>query len=67
MWIEMNPLFREEAEAFRLDFTCEACGNWMPDQDACSILYPHEPHRADFVASRKDGDRIYFCKMFESR
>jgi hypothetical protein len=65
MWIEMNARFREDVARFRLVFTCEQCGNWQPEAQACSILYPTEPHRQATVDKLNDGDRLYFCKMFE--
>jgi hypothetical protein len=66
MWIAMNPRFRDEAERYRLVFTCEQCGNWSPEEEACTILYPTEPHRRSTVDKLQDGERLYFCKMFES-
>ncbi len=65
--IEMNARFRDEARRFDLRFCCEDCANWHPDREACSILYPSEPHRRTHVDQLEDGERLYFCKMYEPR
>lgn len=66
MWIAMSPQFREEAERYRLAFTCEACLHFCPERATCAIQYPPDPHRAERAASLADGERLYFCKMFEA-
>lgn len=65
MWIRMSAEFRQEAERFRLAFTCEGCAHFCPDREACAIQYPTEPHRERQVEALADGERVFFCKMFE--
>ena len=66
MHIRMSETFREERERYRLEFTCEECANWHAEREACSILYPADPHREHTVAATPDGERVYFCKMWEA-
>jgi hypothetical protein len=66
MWILMGPEFRADRERYRLEFTCEDCANYVPEKEACSILFPIEPHKNAYVDALADGERIFFCKMFES-
>jgi hypothetical protein len=61
----MSPGFREQRERYQLAFTCEDCANFVEGK-GCSILFPTEPHRRAYVDALADGERIYFCKMFES-
>ena len=65
MFIEMNARFRAQASAYKLAFTCEACAYWRDDQEACGIFYPHNDHREKTIAHLQEGDRLYFCKMWE--
>lgn len=63
----MSARFRDEHKRFRLACCCEDCASWHEGRQACSILYPSEPHRREHVESLRDGERLYFCKMFEAR
>lgn len=67
MWIEMNQRFRDETEQYRFVFTCQDCDLWLEKEDKCSIHYPTEPHRQETVDATPDGERLYFCKMFEAK
>ena len=58
---------RDEARRFRLAFCCDDCANWHQEKQACSILFPSAPHRREHVEQLDDGERMYFCKMFEAR
>jgi hypothetical protein len=66
MWIVMSPEFKRDVEAHRLVFTCESCAHFCPERGACAVLYPTTPHRAATVEAAADGERIFFCKMFEA-
>jgi hypothetical protein len=66
MHIVMSPRFLEEAERYRLAFTCEECAHFDPESEACAIRYPTADHRRDRVMGAPDGERVFFCKMFES-
>lgn len=61
----MGPKLRKEIRELRLAFTCEECANFAPDEGACSLLYPNDVHRREYVEKLQDGDRVWFCKMFE--
>lgn len=63
----MSARFREEQKRFRLVFSCEDCASFHEGRQACSVLYPTEPHRKAHVEGLEDGERLYFCKMFEAR
>lgn len=66
VWICNDARLREEAKRYRLAFCCEDCANFVPAKEACSILYPTEPHRRASVEALAEGERLYFCKMFEA-
>lgn len=61
----MSEELRRQMERTRLAFCCEECGNFVPEREACSLLYPNHTHRRAFVDALKDGERVWFCKMFE--
>lgn len=67
MWFRMHEGFREEARQTRLAFTCEECEHFSPEDGRCAIFFPTEPHRRATVEQLEDGERVYFCKMFEAR
>lgn len=62
----MSEQFRREAESLRLVFTCEACEHFVPEKEACDLLYPTRPHRQATFDAAQDGDPVSFCKMFEA-
>jgi hypothetical protein len=65
MFTAMSQALRRQIEATRLAFCCEDCANFVPEPERCSLLYPNEDHRRAKVAALKDGERVWFCKMFE--
>ena len=75
MWCVMSAELREEVARYALRFTCEHCANFIDDvkpgpndptgRGACSLLYPTKPHRDATLAATPDGERVFFCKMFE--
>ncbi len=67
MQMVMSEQFRRERAALRLACTCEACEHFVPEQEACDLLYPTPPHRQATFDAAKDGDPVSFCKMFEAR
>lgn len=61
----MNERYRREKEQFNLKESCEDCRHFFKNNSACAMLYPVESHRQESFTMAKDGERIYFCKMFE--
>ena len=61
----MSQELRRQIERTRLAFCCEDCGNFVADTGACSLLYPNDVHRRAFFDALQDGERVWFCKMFE--
>jgi len=57
--------FDEEAERFRLAFTCEECGNFDPLNGDCAHEWPNGEHRRERLAGA--NGEIVFCKEFEAR
>lgn len=62
----MSEELRRQIKTLRLVCCCEDCGNFVPEQAACSLLYPNDVHRQAYVDALRDGERVWFCKMFES-
>lgn len=62
----MSPSFREQRERHRLAFACEDCRHFCEEREECAVRYPTEPHRRATVDALVDGERLYFCKMFEA-
>jgi len=67
MWIEMNDQYRQEKELFRLKECCDDCSHYCEERNKCAVLYPVEPHLKNTFLRAKNGERIYFCKMFEAK
>ena len=65
MYVAMDKNFREEQARFDLRACCEHCAYFGGESAKCAMLYPPEPHREKSFENALDGDRIYFCKMFE--
>lgn len=65
MWIPMTKQFRAEKEKYDLRGCCEECRYYCEQKDKCAMLYPLSPHRKKHFEEAKEGERIYFCKMFE--
>ncbi|MFO7180234.1 MAG: hypothetical protein DIU78_016155 [Pseudomonadota bacterium] len=62
MKTRITPAFREEAERFRLVFTCENCAHFDPESAGCGNGYPTEPHHRVDLVTRSE---LEFCKTFE--
>jgi len=59
---QVDDRFRREVEAFALRCTCEWCGAFETDLEACAYGYPTEPHRRLPLV----GEHLFtFCKAFE--
>lgn len=65
MYITMNEQYRREKEQFALKECCEHCLHFCAERKECEVMYPVEPHLRSTFDQAKDGERIYFCKMFE--
>lgn len=65
MHLPRSERFDDEAARFALSFTCEACGHFDPDRDACAHEWPTALHRAARYLSSKED--VVFCKEFEAR
>jgi hypothetical protein len=63
----MNKTFKEQSKQFGLVANCESCRYFCKERELCGILYPVKPHREKTFKEAKDGERIYFCKMFEAK
>jgi hypothetical protein len=61
----MNERFKREREQFKLKESCEYCRHFCAEREACAVMYPPNPHREAVFNNALDGERIYFCKMFE--
>ena len=62
----LTDLVREEIRRYRLAFVCEECRHFVEPEETCDLLYPTEPHRRATYESAPAGERLVFCKMFES-
>ena len=65
MRLFVDPNYLKQREQFAFKATCEHCVHFSPDDDACSLVFPAEPHREALHASFKDGDTLMFCKTFQ--
>lgn len=68
MQMVMSEQLRRQRSSLRLVCACEDCEHFDEHAGpACDLLYPTEPHRRAAFDSAKDGDAVWFCKMFEAR
>lgn len=67
MWITMNERYLKEKEQYQFKECCEDCAHFCEKREKCAVLYPVKPHLKETVAKTKNGERIYFCKMFEGQ
>lgn len=67
MWIAMSDRYRKERDQFRLKACCEDCSHFCAQRVKCGMLYPVGPHLKETFDKTKDGERMYFCKMFEAK
>lgn len=65
MHIIKDKKFLEEQAIFNLQFTCESCRYFRQEKKDCAMLYPVISHLMETFSMAKEGERIYFCKMFE--
>ena len=65
MWVTMDARFREERKKFNLKESCEDCRHFCLERKRCAVIYPVDPHLKASFENASDGDRIFFCKMFE--
>lgn len=63
----MSHRYRKEREQFRLKACCDDCAHFCEQRQKCAMLYPVAPHLRETFDKAKDGERIYFCKMFEAK
>lgn len=62
MHTPIDPRLVEEAERFRLRFSCDHCAYFDDAHDRCSEGFPHHEHRSSALSGRK---LLVFCKSFE--
>ena len=62
----MSQNLKDEVARYQLAFTCEDCKYFEQSSEKCTIYYPAHLHKNATVQALEDGDRLYFCKMFES-
>jgi hypothetical protein len=58
----VDQSLRDEADRYRLRFTCGNCANYDAERRSCVFEYPIESHE------HVDLERVthlYFCKSFE--
>jgi hypothetical protein len=68
MQMVMSERLRRQRVELKLVCACEECEHFDDrDGPACDLLYPTAPHRRAAFDSAKDGDPVWFCKMFEAR
>ena len=63
MKLPQDAQFREQAEKYRLRFTCEHCALFDEDKQTCAHGYPTTEHRAAHYADPQA--LLVFCKHFE--
>ncbi len=64
MRIAQDERFRLEWTQFDLQFCCESCSAFDPDEERCAYRYPVEEHR---VARYDDPQAaIVFCKDYDA-
>ncbi|PKN32074.1 MAG: hypothetical protein CVU63_20640 [Deltaproteobacteria bacterium HGW-Deltaproteobacteria-20] len=62
MILPVDERLRQEAERYRLRFTCESCAWFDAEGGTCSHAYPNEAHKG---IDLNVADRVAFCKEFE--
>jgi hypothetical protein len=66
MWIAMTKQHRKEKSQYNFKESCEDCRYFCLKTERCSMMYPTLAHRRAVYIKASDGERIYFCKMFEA-
>ena len=68
MQMVMSERLRRERASLKLVCACEDCEHFdTAEGPACDLLYPTAPHRLAAFDNAKDGEPVWFCKMFEAR
>lgn len=62
----MSEKLEREMADFDLAFVCEDCKYFAAEEEKCTIYYPEYLHKRSTIEALGHGDRLYFCKMFES-
>ena len=62
----MSASLRKQVSDYQLAFTCEDCKYFEAPTEQCTIYYPAHLHKNSTIEALADGERLYFCKMFES-
>ena len=62
----MSEQLQKEVKAYDLAFVCEDCKYFAAKEEKCTIHYPEYLHKRSTIDALEHGDRLYFCKMFES-
>lgn len=60
----VDDRLRDEARKYRLVFACDDCAQFDPENDRCSLEYPHAMHRNGNLDQTTE---VIFCKTFELR
>lgn len=66
MFVIMNEKYRQQKEQFNLKECCEDCEHFGEQRRLCEMGYPVAAHERESFQKAQDGERIYFCKMFEA-
>ncbi len=67
MYVVYDAILDEQIRSHRLAFTCEQCAHFCEDRRACAVMFPTDAHTDEVARQLQDGDRVFFCKMFEAR
>lgn len=62
MKTNVTPILRQEAEKYRLQFTCHNCAHFDPKGQRCAEGYPNHEH----LDHQLLGTEVLFCKLFEA-
>ena len=65
MFIIKNEVHKIEEAIFNFKSYCDDCRYYCSKRDLCAMIYPTSLHKKNAYLKAKDGERIYFCKMFE--
>ena len=66
MNFEMTKEFKDEVERYSFIFCCEDCAHFCPDTGGCAHFFPNAKHRKKTYREAKEGERLFFCKEFET-
>lgn len=63
--VRINQQFREEVEAYSLEYRCQACIHLHPGTEGCSLGYPNEVLAKGEARALDDDAQFVFCKDWE--